>query len=359
MRTLSPPSPQPSNRTPPRNKRHRPLTILCLLLVIPLGVSVGCTLLSPHRNTPPASTNESMTDRITTTPGDTTASPDSATGESESLPLPPLPDDPTVEDLRSYYEALLAHLNQTLTDERAAHFVAEYNYQKRIEELERALEEAKQSASTGDIPNDNDRPVNSQPIDPPDISTDSTQGNTDGNTNGSTSTDKPGQSSPTDPPIESNGTGHVGGSSTTPATPPSSPNTNTPSTGTTSPNDKDPAMDYTYTVENGRIILTEYIGSDRAVVIPSTIENYPVVAIADDTFKDKGVTSVAIPDSVTTIGWFAFYGCHELERVTIPASVTAIGYAAFDGCPSVTIYCATDTYAAAFAASFGIEHKIL
>jgi hypothetical protein len=39
-----------------------------------------------------------------------------------------------------------------------------------------------------------------------------------------------------------------------------------------------------------------------------------------------------IPDSVTEIGYYAFYGCSSLTNVTIPDSVTEIGDGAFDGC---------------------------
>ena len=49
-----------------------------------------------------------------------------------------------------------------------------------------------------------------------------------------------------------------------------------------------------------------------------------------------GLTSVTIPDSVTSIGGSAFYGCTGLTSVTIPDSVTSIGTAAFDGCSGLT-----------------------
>ena len=53
-----------------------------------------------------------------------------------------------------------------------------------------------------------------------------------------------------------------------------------------------------------------------------------------------GLTSITIPDSVTSIDDYAFWGCTGLTSITIPNSVTSIGSKAFSGCTgliSVTI----------------------
>ena len=44
------------------------------------------------------------------------------------------------------------------------------------------------------------------------------------------------------------------------------------------------------------------------------------------------LTTVTIPNSVISIGWYAFVGCTGLTSVTIPNSVTEIGDMAFEGC---------------------------
>lgn len=49
----------------------------------------------------------------------------------------------------------------------------------------------------------------------------------------------------------------------------------------------------------------------------------------------SGLTSVTIPDSVTSIGEYAFGGCSGLTSVTIPDSMTSIGVEAFRGCDSL------------------------
>ena len=52
-----------------------------------------------------------------------------------------------------------------------------------------------------------------------------------------------------------------------------------------------------------------------------------------------------IPDSVTSIGFGAFYDCSSLQSVTIPDSVTSIGNGAFEGCGSLqSIFISHKTY---------------
>ena len=47
------------------------------------------------------------------------------------------------------------------------------------------------------------------------------------------------------------------------------------------------------------------------------------------------VTSLVIPNTVTEIKDYAFYGCTSLTSVTIPSSVTGVGSSAFYGCTSL------------------------
>ena len=52
--------------------------------------------------------------------------------------------------------------------------------------------------------------------------------------------------------------------------------------------------------------------------------------------EGKSQTSYTIPDSVTSIGYGAFYGCTGLTSITIPDSVTSIGSNAFEYCTGLT-----------------------
>lgn len=49
----------------------------------------------------------------------------------------------------------------------------------------------------------------------------------------------------------------------------------------------------------------------------------------------SGLTSVTIPDSVTSLGNKAFFGCSSLTSVTIPNSITSIGEDAFSNCKNL------------------------
>ena len=48
------------------------------------------------------------------------------------------------------------------------------------------------------------------------------------------------------------------------------------------------------------------------------------------------MSNIAIPDSVTAIGYGAFSGCRSLSKIVIPDSVTDIGVFAFEYCSSLS-----------------------
>ena len=95
--------------------------------------------------------------------------------------------------------------------------------------------------------------------------------------------------------------------------------------------------DLTYATTDGKISINR---CDRAakgnLVIPDTIEGKPVAKIGGDAFRDcASLTSITIPDVVTSIGSSAFRGCASLTSITIPDSVEIIGGLAFAGCTNL------------------------
>ena len=89
----------------------------------------------------------------------------------------------------------------------------------------------------------------------------------------------------------------------------------------------------------------EVVGHHRyedtiAVNLPETIihnnKKYTVVKVEGFSFAGHNLTSITIPNSVTSIGYGAFSLCSGLISVTIPNSVTSIGEEAFYACTGLT-----------------------
>lgn len=78
-----------------------------------------------------------------------------------------------------------------------------------------------------------------------------------------------------------------------------------------------------------------------ALIIPDSVTyngtTYPVTKIDDYTFANcTELTSIHIPDVVSTIGQKAFYNCSGITSINIPNAVTTIGWQTFGNCSSLT-----------------------
>ena len=70
------------------------------------------------------------------------------------------------------------------------------------------------------------------------------------------------------------------------------------------------------------------------IVIPSKANGYTITKILSG-FENSDITSVTIPNTVTSIEPWSFDCCQKLSSIKIPNSVISIGEVAFAGCPEL------------------------
>ncbi|MTV49986.1 leucine-rich repeat protein [Heliobacillus mobilis] len=90
--------------------------------------------------------------------------------------------------------------------------------------------------------------------------------------------------------------------------------------------------DYTFRLDNNAAVITGYSGLGGSISIPDTMDGHRVSEIDNNAFQGcDGLTSVAIPASVTRIGYSAFLDCTDLTSVSIPSDsrLTSIDSGAF------------------------------
>lgn len=99
-----------------------------------------------------------------------------------------------------------------------------------------------------------------------------------------------------------------------------------------------------YNITGNNTVEVTYSDRDNntysgSVSIPETVTNngteYSVTTIGEYAFQGSAVTSVSMPECITSIGTGAFYGCKNLESVALPESLTTLGSEAFSGCQNL------------------------
>ena len=94
--------------------------------------------------------------------------------------------------------------------------------------------------------------------------------------------------------------------------------------------------DYIFYVDGEDIELIAYTGSETSITLPSDYEgkNYKIGYRAF--ISCSALTSITIPEGVTSIGDDAFAWCDALTSITLPESLTSIGDEAFFSCDALT-----------------------
>ena len=88
---------------------------------------------------------------------------------------------------------------------------------------------------------------------------------------------------------------------------------------------------------NDTVAITGYDNGPPDVVVPATIESLPVVAIAAGAFQGLDtLTSIALPDSVESVGENAFAGCLNLRSIAFGRGLTELGEGALQDCPALS-----------------------
>ena len=90
-----------------------------------------------------------------------------------------------------------------------------------------------------------------------------------------------------------------------------------------------------YTI-NDTAVITRYNGNDNVITIPSLLDGKKVTRIDSGVFSGYlNLTSITIPNGVTSIGYSSFDNCKSLTSIVIPSSVKTVEDYAFCGCTNL------------------------
>ena len=113
-------------------------------------------------------------------------------------------------------------------------------------------------------------------------------------------------------------------------------------------------------IDNQSVIIS-FVGKDKRVIIPNTINTIgdfafcscrniqqvdipdSVTMVKEGAFASSSLQRISIPDTITSIENYVFGFCDSLQQITIPKTVTQIGNCAFYCCKSIPTICIPDS----------------
>lgn len=105
-----------------------------------------------------------------------------------------------------------------------------------------------------------------------------------------------------------------------------------------------------YVLSEGGATLTGFVEEPGYVlVVPGELNGYPVTAIGEGVFRECEMIDVTLPDSVTSIGGFAFADSYDTMLVRVPDSVTYISPSAVERMGTTVLLLREGSYAETYA----------
>lgn len=93
---------------------------------------------------------------------------------------------------------------------------------------------------------------------------------------------------------------------------------------------------FDYEIINNEIIILDYVGDLSELIIPDSMEGYPVVELGKGIFEDNTVIKVVtLPEGLRAIGNSAFRNS-SIERIIIPSTVVNMGHRTFQDATGLT-----------------------
>lgn len=96
--------------------------------------------------------------------------------------------------------------------------------------------------------------------------------------------------------------------------------------------------DFVYSIlDDGTIVLMQYLGTAKNLVIPDKIDGRTVTKIYSTCFLDNSyIVNVTLPKNILYLDMYAFRNCPNLVSVNIPDGILYISRMAFYICPKLT-----------------------